>query len=184
MKKRHADPALPAALSAIILFGCSQESAGPAREELLQYAEQFVPADASKKIISPDVPWVQVSFEVRRAPLEFAIDEERLVQEKANGWMLCRPTTSEWMGTAYGDATVERYRQTRIFVLYKDGVYIQLTGEYDSSSEATSVRKIDGQTEKPIQHFYVIARRTTDAETRQMAMYLGLACDASAESDG
>src|SRR5690242_20099155 len=72
-----------------VLGGCNH--AAPAPTMLRQTAEEFVPQDASEKVVAPDLSWVQISFKVRRPWLVFAIDERRIREAKQAGWALCQP---------------------------------------------------------------------------------------------
>jgi hypothetical protein len=135
---------------------------------LREYARTFtfIPLDATEAVVALDIPWVQISFDVRREPFEFAVGTMRLAQAKEEGWAVCEPKTTEWVG--YRDATVtpNRYKQAREYVLYEDGVLITLLATYESAREATSVKKGIGKTERPDQHGVVIARNSTEKLAR------------------
>lgn len=176
--------AILVAASAALLGACTQDGSDPTKASLRQHAEKFVPQDAVERIVEPELPWVQISFTVRRPPLEFAVDESRLAQARADGWALCQPTTSEWEGFEDARVTPVRYRQERVFVLYKGGVQITLLGIYDSPSKEVSVRKREGQTETPIQRGYVIARKATEEEALAAAAAHGLSCEMQAQAGG
>jgi hypothetical protein len=55
---------------------------------LREAASGLVPDDAADKTTASGLPWVQISFTVRRPPLEFAIDEARLGEAASKGWSL------------------------------------------------------------------------------------------------
>lgn len=162
--------------AALLVAACTSGDASR-DQELLEVANAFVPKDAAAKWIAPGIPWVQISFDVQRDPLEFAINADVLTQAKTNGWMLCEPRTPEWTG--YDDFTVtpSRYTQHRKYMVHKDGVLITLLGVYYSASESTSVRKVDGRTDRPIQHGVVIARPASEEEAREAANSQLLSCD-------
>jgi hypothetical protein len=144
---------------------------------LSEHASGFVPNDAADKVTASGLPWVQISFTVRRPPLEFAIDEARLSEAASKGWSLCRPSTTEWEGYADATVTPPRYTQHRIYVLHKDGILIMLTGLYYSDSEQDSVTKRPKSAEMPVQQVYVIARKATTEEALEAAAAQGLSCD-------
>src|SRR5690349_21398075 len=79
-----------------VLVGC--DDAARAQTALRQTAEDFVPQDAAERVVAPDLPWVQISFKVRRPWLVFAVDERRIREAKLAGWALCQPPNSEWNG--------------------------------------------------------------------------------------
>ena len=137
-------------------------------------AEAFVPQDAVERTVAPDMPWVQISFNVRRPWLEFAFDEHRIGEAKAEGWGLCQPVSSEWEGYEDRAVTPPSYRRVRTYVLYRDGVALQLIGIYDVPLEAMGLGKRD---EKPVQQGIVIARRATAKEALQIAANFQLSCD-------
>ena len=159
---------------AALFSGCTKVAQKDA--SLSEYANQFVPADATQRMTAPGIPWEQVSYDVLREPLEFAIAEPRLRQATADGWKLCEPATSEWTGYTDMSVTPARYTQARTYVLYRDGVQIMLMGMYYSASEAASVKKHDGQADKPVQHGVVIARRASEKEALETAAQQNLHC--------
>ena len=164
------------AACAALLAGCNHDTSG--RTTLRQAAEAFVPQDASERIVAPNLPWVQISFNIRRPWLQFAFDENRIKEAKLAGWGLCRPANAEWDGYEDHAATPPNYRRLRTYVLYKDGVLLQLIGIYDTPLETMGLGKRD---EKPVQQGIVIARRTTPKEALQMAANFQLSCDMRAE---
>lgn len=145
-------------------------------ETLREYANNFVPEDASNIVAAPSIPWIQISFDVRREPLEFAISADRLDRAKAEGWTVCQPSTADWTGYYDAKVTPRRYTQNRAYVLYKDGVLIELIGVYYSDSEATSVQKSVGSAAGRVQHGMVIARNATEKEVVEAADVLGVSC--------
>jgi hypothetical protein len=144
---------------------------------LREHASEFVPDDAADKVTASDLPWVQISFTVRRPPLEFAIDEGRLRDAVAKGWSLCRPRTTEWEGYADATVTPAGYMQHRVYILHKDGILIMLTGLYRSTSEQAAVGKRTDEADMPIQQVIVTARRAPIEEVAAMAAAQGLFCD-------
>ena len=102
------------------------------------------------QVAPPDTPWVQIDFDVRPAPLEFAFSNDRLTRAPEDGWVLCRRRVSEW--AEFKDATVtpSRFTQEQLVALYKNDVLITLIGTYHSDSNEDAVRK--DQSERPIQH--------------------------------
>jgi len=46
----------------------------------------------------PDLPWVQISFNVRRPWLMFAVDEHGITEAKRAGWQVCHSTNGDWDG--------------------------------------------------------------------------------------
>jgi hypothetical protein len=157
-----------------LFAGCAKVAQKDA--SLAEYAGQFIPTDATNKVTAPGIPWEQVSFDVTRAPLEFAVNESRLHQAAADGWKLCEPATSEWTGFTDMSVAPARYTQTRTYVLYRQGVLIVLIGTYYSASEAVAVRPRDDQAEKPVQHVVVISRQATEKEALETAAHQNLRC--------
>jgi hypothetical protein len=163
------------AVLAVLLVSCNAD--GPRRNALRQTAETFVPQDASDKRVVTDLPWVQISFVVRRPWLVFAVDEHRIAEANNAGWRLCRPVSADWEGYEDDTVTPSTYRRQRIYVLYKDGISVQLIGLYDRVP-GTNVQLGNGET--PIQQGIVIARATTQREALQTAANFKLACEAAA----
>jgi hypothetical protein len=170
----HAVAAFTTLLICLWASACSRDDRQHA--VLREHASSFIPDDAADKVTSSGLPWVQISFTVRRPPLEFAIDEARLDDAASKGWSLCRPGTAEWEGYADATVTPERYTQHRAYVLHKDGILITLTGFYHSSSEQTAVAKRPESNEMPIQQVYVIVRRATAEEALEVAAAQRLSC--------
>jgi hypothetical protein len=167
--------------SAAILFGflagCVRGGgAANGATNLLESANNFVPPDASDKKLAPGIPWVQLDFNVRREPLQFAITDTVLNRAAAAGWTLCQPKTSEWTGYQDMRSTPSQYVQTRIYVLHKGNVQIVLVGIYYSENEATSVKRQTEVIQKPSQHGVVIASNSTEHEARGVAISQGLSC--------
>jgi hypothetical protein len=168
---------LAAVVLSILLFGgCSQKAIPPDRDKLIATASQFVPRDASDKIIPTEIPWVQISFKVQRPPLELAIDVDKLPYAKNNGWMICRPKTEAWV--SYLDETMAppQYVQTRTYMLYRDGVGVTLVGRYVSASEDASARKDDVGSGTRTQDGIVIAGVSTKSDFSARASSQGLEC--------
>jgi hypothetical protein len=166
-----------ALVGVVLSMGCARDTVAVNRDELRARASEFVPADASRKVDASGIPWVQISFDVQREPLDFAVTEDRLAKAKSDGWMLCEPKSAEWSG--YYDATTtppNRYKQIREYMLYRAGVVITLVGTYESDSESTSVKKVPGQTTKPTQHGFVIAHASSEKDAFDFAAKQGLSC--------
>jgi len=119
-----------------------------------------------------------------RATRSFGVSYRRqsLLQATADGWTLCQPMPSEW--TSYLDMSVTpaRYRQTRTYVLYREGVLLLLVGMYDGDSEATAVKRGGNRMEMPVQHVAVVARPSSAPESREVAARQNLTCGKRAES--
>jgi hypothetical protein len=165
-------------VSSTLLFGaCSHKEVQLTREKLIETASQFVPQDASDRFIAPQIPWVQISFNVQRPPLQFAIDEGKLTYAKESGWIICRPKTDDWVG--YLDLTMGRheYVQTRTYMLYQHGVMITLVGRYLSVGEEASVRKGDVGSGTRTQDGMVIAGGSTEGDFRDRAASQSLECE-------
>lgn len=164
-------------VGAIFTMACASDQALPNKLELQDAANMFIPHDATEKVLAPDIPWVQISFNVRREPLEFAVSVEELSRAAADGWILCKPQTFEWMGFNDFSVTPNRYTKQRTYLLYKDGILITLLGMYHYASESSSVEADDRQTDMPIQHGVVIARNVAKEESLATANSQGLVCD-------
>jgi hypothetical protein len=164
------------AVLAGLLAGCDHSAS--AQTTLRQTAEEFVPQDASEKVVAPDLPWVQISFKVLRPWLVFAVDERRISEAKLAGWALCQPASAEWNGYEDHATTPPNYRRLRTYVLYRDGVLLQLIGIYDTPIDTMGLGKRD---EKPVQQGFVIARTATPNEVFQTAKNFDLSCDMQAE---
>jgi hypothetical protein len=161
----------------VLATACARGTAALSRDELRAQASEFVPTGASGKVDASGIPWVQISFDVQREPLEFAVAEARLAKAKSDGWMLCEPKSAEWSG--YYDATTtppNRYIQMREYMLFRAGVVITLVGTYESDSESAAVKKVPGQTTRPGQHGFVIARNSNERDTLDFAATQNLSC--------
>ena len=114
-----------------LLCACTGETDKDALEE---YAKYFVPADASDIVTAPDLPWIQRSFDVKRAPFEFAVSADTLTRAKSDGWTLCQQLNPQW--TEFQDATLAppRYTRQRAYVLHKGNALVVLVGKYDSDT--------------------------------------------------
>lgn len=155
-----------------LLPACSRNTPGEAA--IREVAEAFVPQDATEKVLAPDTPWVQISFNVRRPWLEFAVDEKRINRAKLEGWDLCRPATAEWAGHEDVVVASASYRRLRTYVLYREGVLVQLLGMYDSPLESVG---LEGEAEPAIQQGFVIAKKATEKDALRMAADFKLSCD-------
>jgi hypothetical protein len=151
---------------------------------LLNYANVFVPADATGKVKEPSIPWVQLSFDVFRAPLDFAVPESRLREAAADGWKVCRPATPDWNGYPDMSVTPARYTQTRTYVLYRDGVSLMIVGMYYSSSQSAAAKRDEsGPSAKRVQHAMVIARWASEKEALEDAAQQALKCEEKQRGD-
>jgi hypothetical protein len=167
-----------------LLAACSHSAAATDGAAMLrESAKQFVPPDALDEKVAPGIPWVQIDFDVRREPLQFAFSEGLLRRATADGWAICHPNTSEW--NAYEDRSVRptQYIQSLKYGLYRKGILIVLIGLYYSENEASSVKKHEGQSEEPTQHGVVIARNSTRHEALEWAASQALSCDNLAEEN-
>jgi hypothetical protein len=156
-----------------LLTACSE---APKTLALVKVADDFIPTDATQRAKAPGVPWLQISFDVQRPPLEFGIDESRLRRAAADGWKVCAPTSPEWTGYLDMSAQPAQYTQTRTYVLYRDGILVTLIGMYNSANEASSVKKSDERDEKPVQHDFVIVEQTDDQKFHETAAHHNLQC--------
>jgi hypothetical protein len=161
-----------------VLHGCNHD--GSEQTTLRQAAESFVPQDAADRTVAPDLPWVQISFNVRRPWLQFAIDEKRIFRAKAEGWALCQATSSEWDGYQDFAVTPPRYTRLKTYILYRDGVMLTLIGRYDRPIAELPLGKRD---ERPIQQGFVIARKATEKEGMEAAANMRLSCDRHVQAD-
>lgn len=160
-----------------VVAACGGDAVEADRANLEERARSFVPEDASEIRVAPGIPWVQVDFDVRRDPLEFAVSNDRMVRAQEEGWTLCQPLTSDWSEFEDTSVNPRLYRQEKLYALYKDGVSITLVGMYQSDSRSSLVRPGAAQGEEPIQRGVVIARNSTDSEALTMANALRLSCD-------
>ena len=85
--------------------------------------------------------------------------------------------TADWTGFSDATRTPVRYRQEKVFHLYRDDVWITLVGMYESASERDAVRREANQSEKPVQHGVVVARHSTPSEASAVVSALGLSCE-------
>jgi hypothetical protein len=164
---------LVAVVLVALVTGCSQNMSG--QVELRKTAEQFVPSDADERIVAPDLPWLQISFNVRVPWLQFAFDENRIKDAQRSGWRLCQPTTSEWESYEDRSVTPPSYRRQRTYILYKDGSSIQFFGMYNTPVNESGP---GNSNEKPVQQGILIAKKETLSEALQMAASFHLSCDA------
>ena len=154
-----------------LLCACTEK---PGNDALEEYANYFVPADASEIVTAPDLPWIQRSFDVKRTPFEFAVSAETLTRAKSDGWTLCEQSDPQW--TEYQDATLAppRYTRQRAYVLHKGSALVVLVGKYYSD---TAFRPDDaGTTEKKTQHGMVIVRNASDPEVQETVDSFKLSC--------
>jgi len=158
-----------------LIVGCTQDVSG--RAELRNDAEQFVPPDATQKTVAPGLPWVQISFNVRRPWLQFAFDENRIRNAQLAGWKLCQPLTDKWEGYEDRAVTPAKYRRQRTYLLYKDGVSMQFFGLYD-----TPLNTAGNRDEFPVQLGIIVARKEKKSEALQIAQNFHLSCDTTAVS--
>jgi hypothetical protein len=154
-----------------LLCACTGKTDKAALEE---YANYFVPADASEIVTAPDLPWIQRSFDVERTPSEFAVSADTLTRAKSDGWTLCEQSDPQW--TEYQDATLAppRYMRQRAYVLHKGSTLVVLVGKYYSDSAFSS--DAAATTEKKTQHGMVIVRNASDPEVQETVDSFKLSC--------
>jgi len=162
-----------AAVLGILLGACEGDGPTGSRRAIRDSANEFVPADAFDRRDEEGAPWVQISFNARRKPFEFAVDLQRAA---ANGWKMCRPKTTEWTG--YEDASHEgaAYTQHIKYLFYKGGIQVTAISMYHSENEHSAVRRDSGD-RMPIQQVFLVAGQATDQRARAEATELSLVCD-------
>jgi hypothetical protein len=158
----------------MLLEACGSDTSNVSAPAVRDSANEFVPADAVDRRDEPDAPWVQISFNVRRKPFEFAIDIERAI---ASGWRICRPRTSDWTGYEDASQGSVRYTQHRKYLFYKDGVQVVAVGMYHSESEQSAVKPNGEGRNRPVQQVSLVAQRSTDQEARAEAAEQSLVCE-------
>lgn len=141
---------------------------------LQRTAEAFVPSDAEDLIVAPGLPWLQISFRVRRRWLDYAFDEKRLERARAEGWMLCKPSGADWEG--YEDYAVKppQYTRQKIYVLYRDGISLTFIGMYFTAVEGGARAPRE---ERPTQQGIVSGVHATREQALQTASKFQLSCD-------
>jgi hypothetical protein len=156
--------------------GCTRADQSPPKGDLRELANTFVPTDARDRHEADEVPWVQISFEVTRAPGEFAIALEELRKAQRAGWLLCEPTTSNW--TEFEDLRLQpsRYVAEQSYMLHKGHTLVVLLGAYEFENEAAWKRAREESTTKLAQHAVVIAQPSTEEDARTRAAAQGLQC--------
>jgi hypothetical protein len=158
----------------LFVLACCLAGCGATHEDsLVPSAQDFVPSDATDKRVTTE-PSTQIAFKVRRPWLQFAVDERRIEQAKADGWKICRPRTAEWVGYEDASVTPPIYRRHRTYVLSRDGVLIQLFGIYDNPID--SIAGGNTAEQPPVQQGIVIASRATAAKVEQTANDFHLSC--------
>lgn len=145
---------------------------GVDNEALEEHADYFVPADATDIVVAPDIPWVQKSFNVSRAPSEFAVSADKLNRATSDGWRLCQPSSPEWASHYDATLTPPRHTKQRTYVLYKNGVLVVLAGTHYDTNENTAAAA-----QKMTQHGMVIVRQGTDREAQETADSFKLSCE-------
>jgi hypothetical protein len=168
-------PGLLLAVSIAFIPACGEDNVEAARANLERQARSFLPDDAANVRLAPGIPWVQIDFDVQRPPLEFGISSDRMLRAQEEGWTLCEQLTNDW--TAFQDGRTGRWRQEKLYELYKDRVLITLLGVYESNSARDAVSKDTPAGEKTIQHVGVIASSSGENEVLARANTLNLSCD-------
>jgi len=144
-----------------------------------QYASLFHPKDAVHVGSATEKLWVQDSFEVSRRPFEFAIGLDQLSGARAEGWLVCQPFDSKWIGYYDGRMEASRYMQQRAYVLHGNGTLITLISQYYGDDENTLARQL--RTAEPVtQHLVVLAQPADAYAAEEAAESLGLSCDQTA----
>jgi len=150
----------------LLLTACSEQGLHRTNAQLREAAEAFVPADATDKLVAPGIPWVQLSFNVRRPWLEFAVDENRIARARSEGWRVCGPAKSEWESYWDEGTTPPRYERHKMVVLYKAGTMLTLIGMYDGPEE-----------NQPIQQGVVISQSLSEKAARAEAAKMLMKCE-------
>jgi hypothetical protein len=162
-------------LTCAVLLACGLAGCGATKDgSLVPSAEAFVPSDATDKVTT-DRPSTQIAFKVRRPWLQFAIDERRIAQAKADGWKICSPPSAEWVGYEDASVTPPIYRRHRTYILFRDDLLIQLFGIYDNPIDSIAGGNTTEQ--PPVQQGVVIASKATAAEMEQTASDFHLSCN-------
>ncbi|HKQ29893.1 MAG TPA: hypothetical protein VJS66_01300, partial [Burkholderiales bacterium] len=124
---------------------------------------------------APDIPWVQISFNVRRKKFEFATSEKKLAEAQSGGWMVCRPRNATWTIFIDGMTVPNRRVHERVLLLYRNGALITLVGRYYDLELSTS--RDNPASVAPVQHGAVIARMVSESELRGSIDTLRLSCE-------
>jgi hypothetical protein len=156
-----------------LLGACHSEGSTVSRLAVSDAASELVPADAFDRRDEAGAPWVQISFSVRRKPLEFAVNVQSAV---ANGWQICRPKSPEWVGYEDASQAGTRYTQHIKYLFYKAGIQVIAVGTYYSESERSAVRQ-NGDPPMPVQHVFLVAGQATDQQARTEATEQSLVCE-------
>ena len=160
-----------------LIAACDTGVGVSTRATLEETARSLVPEDATDSQSVSDAPWVQIDFDVRREPLVFAINADRLARAQDDGRTLCQPPTPTWTEFMDARVTPSRYRQERLYVLFKGGVLITLIGAYESDGPRNAVRKDPNQEARPIQHGTVKAQSAGETDAVAIVDALRLSCD-------
>lgn len=83
-----------------------------------------------------------------------------------------------------GRVTPSRYRQERLYILFKGNVLITLMGAYDSAAPRAAVRNDSDQEARPIQRGTVKAESADEADAAAIADALRLSCDPAVRANG
>ena len=166
------------ALTAMIM-GCERERSAP--DTLQQLAETFVPSDAAEKIVAPDLPWLQISFRVRRPGLDFAFDEKRIERARAEGWTVCQAIGPQWEGYQDYAVTPRRHTRLRSYILYRSGTSLTLMGIYDSPIDELPLAQRE---DRPMQQGILIAKNEAERHAIEAAANLKLKCDTKTQNGG
>lgn len=155
--------------------GCADTNNAAAETGLREAARRFVPHDAQNVVEAPGLPWIQLSFEVTRAPTEFGIGLDQLKAAQRDGWLLCEQATPAWNG--FDDTRQEpmRYLTERTYMLYTDETLVVMIGRHEHETEgAWKANRERGAA--TVQNVFITAHRVNGQEARKQAADLGLQC--------
>jgi hypothetical protein len=155
--------------------GCADTKKATAEADLREAASRFVPRDARNLIEAPGLPWIQLSFEVTRAPAEFGISLDQLKGAQRDGWLLCEQATPAWNG--FDDMRQEpmRYVTERTYMLHTDETLLVMIGRHEHETEGAWKTNRERET-ATVQNVFITAHRTNEQEARKQAADLGLQC--------
>lgn len=155
--------------------GCTNSNNAADKAGLREAARRFVPQDARNVVEAHNLPWIQLSFEVTRAPAEFGIGLDHLKAAQRDGWHLCEQATSAWNG--FDDTRREpmRYVTERTYMLYTDGALLVMIGRHEHETEgAWKANRERGAA--TVQSVFITAHHATGQDARKQAAELGLQC--------
>lgn len=155
--------------------GCADMKKTTPDASLREAASRFVPPDARNLFEAPDLPWIQLSFEVTRAPTEFGIGLDQLEGAQRDGWLLCERNTPDWAG--FDDMRQEpmRYVTERAYMLHTDGILMVVIGRHEHETEGAWKTESERGT-AIVQNVFITAHRANEQEARAQAADLGLQC--------